>query len=348
MSDFINDIMDFNPSDLSVFQEKPAAAQYDSKVYKTNPKDSVSEDGHYRSKVRVVYNPHNIKGGSIVASAKYAMYDADGFFMVDSSLANGDRNCPIFKAWKKLWFSGDESKKAWARAMFDKSESKWVTVQVIEDANRPDLVGQFLAWKLPKAVSDKMDAKMHPADPKKTPIALMDFIVGPVLEIDVTPGPDDPAQPHRKQREISYNLCDFDTEACPIIKIDGTQLFEDAEIETIDAFVAAKAALAKGKTQAQKDKANAEIEGLKPAMRDLYGKALEYMKENTLDLEKECGYQPWNEATTKRVENWINIVLEMKDPKTTFVEAAPAPQVEEIPVEAPAADFDPTSDDMPF
>lgn len=346
MSDFINDIMDFNPSDLSVFQEKPAA-QYDSKVYKTNPKDAVSEDGHYRSKVRVVYNPHNIQGGSIVASVKYAMSDADGFFMADSKLSQGDRNCPIFKGWKRLWFSGDEAKKAWAKQMFDKSESRWVTVQVIEDENRPELVGQFLAWKLPKVVSEKMDAKMHPADPKKTPVALMDFITGPVLEIDVTPGPDDPAQPLRKQREISYNLCDFDTESHPIIKIDGTPLFEDTEIETIDAFVNAKAALAKGKTQAQKDKATTEIEALKPAMRELYSKALDYMKENAFDLEKECGYQEWSEQLTSRVENWLNSVLEMRDPKTTFVNetAVSSPAIVEQPV---AAEVDNMVDDIPF
>ena len=349
--DFINEIMDFNPSDLSVFQEKPAA-NYDSKIYKTSPKDSVAEDGHYRSKVRVVYNPFNVQEGSIIQSVKYALNDADGFFMADSLLAKGDRNCPIFKAWKKLWFSGDEAKKAWARQMFDKTESKWVTVQVIEDANKPELVGQFLAWKLPKAVSEKMDAKMKPSpESKKAPVKLMDFILGPALDIDVTPGPDDPTQPHRKQREISYSLCEFDTEACPIIKVDGTPLFVDSEIETIDAFVSANAALAKGKTQAQKDKALAEIESLKPAIRELYKKSLEYMKENSIDLEKECGYQQWSEALTTRVENWINTVLEMRDPKTTFVNevVTPTPTVQQTEVVSEKNPVDEMVDgDLPF
>ena len=88
------------------------------------------------------------------------MNDQDGFFMVKSALANGDRNCPIFKAWKKLWFSGDETKKAWARQMFDKSESQWVLVQVIEDENRPEMVGQIKVMKLPKAIYVKLEALM--------------------------------------------------------------------------------------------------------------------------------------------------------------------------------------------
>ena len=353
MSDFINEIMDFDPSDLAVFNEKPTA-QYNSKIYKTNPKDSVAEDGHYRSKVRILYNPFNVKDGSIVPAATYAMYDTDGFFMVDSKLSLGDKNCPIFKAWKKLWFSGDEAKKAWAKQMFDKTESTWVLVQVIEDANRPDLVGQFLAWKLPKVVSNKMNAKMNPpAESKKAPVSVMDYIISPVLEIDVTPGPDDPTQPHRKQREISYDLCEFDSDATPIIKIDGTPLFEDSEIESIDAFVSAKAALAKGKTQAQKDKAMAQIEEMKPAMRDLYAKALEYMKEHAIDVQKECGYKEWDEATTNRVEKWINIVLEMKDPKVTFSSesapvAMPVEVVEETPTRSTGEVDAMVDEDLPF
>ena len=351
--DFISEIMDFNPSDLSVFNEKPAQ-QFDSKIYKTNPANSVSEDGHYRSSVRILYNPFNIKYGSIVQSVKYAMNDIDGFFMADSRLALGDRNCPIFKAWKQLWFSGDEDKKMWAKQMFEKSESRWVLVQVIEDANRPDLVGQFLAWKLPKAVSEKMDAKMHPsADSKKTPVSLMDFIISPVLEIDVTPGPDDPSQPSSTQREISYSLCDFATDATPIIKTDGTQLFEDAELETIETFVSAKAALAKGKTPAQKEKATAQIEELKPTMRELYSKALAYMKENAIDIEKEVGFQEWSEPLTKRVNNWLKTVLNMQNPKTTFSVVTPVEQttvqVETPSVEQPKSEVDEMIDeDLPF
>ena len=161
MTDFIDEIMGFNPQDLSAFNEAPVA-NYDQNVYKTNPKDSKSEDGHYRSRVRIIYNPFDVKQ-SIVAQANYAMYDHDGFFMVRSKLANGDRDCPLFKSWKKLWFSGDDAKKEWAKKMYDKTESQWVLVQILEDENKPELVGQIKAMKLPKAIFNKMTAKMNPS-----------------------------------------------------------------------------------------------------------------------------------------------------------------------------------------
>ena len=80
MTDFIDDIMGFDPSNLSAFQEPVNANSFDANVYKTNPvKLSKAEDGHYRSKLRVIYNPFDVKQ-SIVKQISYAMNDADGFF----------------------------------------------------------------------------------------------------------------------------------------------------------------------------------------------------------------------------------------------------------------------------
>ena len=221
MTDFIDDVMGFNPTDLTVFNA-PETQEFNNNIYKTNPKDSKAEDGHYRSKIRIIYNPLDIKQ-SIVKQATYAMNDHDGFFMVKSALANGDRNCPIFKSWKKLWFSGSEEKKEFAKKMYDKSESQWCLVQILEDDNRPELVGQIKAMKLPKAIFVKLEALMNPApETKKTPVPVMDYIFGRALEMDVTPGPDDPMHPERKQREIKYDLCTFENDPTPVIKIDGT------------------------------------------------------------------------------------------------------------------------------
>ncbi|MBR5296239.1 MAG: hypothetical protein IKU29_00005, partial [Parabacteroides sp.] len=103
MSNFVDEIYDFNPQNLEVFNE-PAKATYDQNIYKTNPANSKSSDGHYRSVVRIIYNASNIKK-SVVDQATYAMKDQDGFFMVRSVLSEGSRECPIFKGWKKLWFS---------------------------------------------------------------------------------------------------------------------------------------------------------------------------------------------------------------------------------------------------
>lgn len=320
MTQTVDEILGFNPSELDVFQEKPKS-NGNPNVYRTNPSLSKAEDGHYRGVVRLLYDPKHVKQ-SIVNQATYAMTDTEGFFMVKSALGNGDRNCPIFKSWKKLWFSGDETKKEWAKKMYDKNETQWVLVQVMEDDNQPELVGKVLVMKLPKAIYTKMSAKMNPSpESKKQPVAIMDYLVGMPLEIDVTPGPDDPKNPSRKQREISYDLCEFGTDYMPIIKVDGTPLFDEAEMEIIDAFVTAKNNVAKAKTDAAKKKAldeyNASVTNIKP----LYQKALTYLRDeaNVVDLEKECTYQGWDEKTTARVENWIKLVLDMKDPKTTDI-----------------------------
>ena len=350
MTDFIDDVMGFNPNDLTIFNA-PEATSTNNTVYRTNPKDSKAEDGHYRSKLRVIYNPNDIKQ-SIVKQATYAMNDQDGFFMVKSALANGDRNCPIFKAWKKLWFSGDETKKAWARQMFDKSESQWVLVQIIEDENRPEMVGQIKVMKLPKAIYVKLEALMNPSpESKKTPVPVMDYIFGRVLEMDVTPGPDDPQHPERKNREIKYDLCSFENDPTPVIKVDGTPFFTDEELELIETYNNARNDLAKAKTDKKKQEAQQVLTDNQAAIRELYVKVIAYLKENSLDLVKECAYQPWTPEVTTRVNNWIETVLALKDPKSETVAAAPA--VEETPTEASADEFlgimdEQKDDDLPF
>lgn len=315
MTNFIDDVMGFNPADLSIFNATETS-EFNQNIYKTNPKDSKAEDGHYRSKIRVIYNPFDVKQ-SIVKQTTYAMNDADGFFMVKSKLANGDRECPIFKSWKKLWFSGDEAKKDWARQMYDKSESQWCLVQVIEDDNKPDLVGKILAMKLPKAIFVKLEALMNPApETKKMPVPVMDYIFGRILEMDVTPGPDDPQHPERKQREIKYDLCGFETDPTPIINVDGTPFFTEEELELIDNYNTARNDLAKAKTEKKKQEAQQILTDNQNSIRELYSKVIAYLKENSIDLVKECSYQPWDEATEKRVQNWIDIVATMNDPKT--------------------------------
>ena len=363
MSNFIEDIMDFNPSDLSVFQEPVSNNSYDQNIYKPNPAKSKSESGNYLSKIRVIYNAHNVKR-SIVDQANYAMKDQDGFFMVRSVLAEGSRECPIFKSWKKLWFSGNDEKKAWAREMYEKTESRWVMVQILEDENQPELVGQFKAMKLPKAIYEKMAAKMNPApETKKAPVAIMDYLIGLPLEMNVQPGPDDPQNPSRKQREISYTLCDFESDYAPIVKVDGTPLFTDEELEVIDAYNSAKQEIAKNKSKAKVEAAQKTIQDSMEAVKALYQKALDYVKENSFDLVEECAYKEWDEATTKRVQSWIDTVAAMQDPANGPVsKSEPVAQdttqtVQNVNVADPVGEMmgavttqttDAPSDDLPF
>lgn len=357
---YIDDIMGFDPTSLDAFQEPVNTNSFDANIYKTNPvKLSKSEDGHYRAKIRVIYNPFNPQQ-SIVKQESYFIQDFEGSLLVRSKLSKGDRECPIFKAWKKLWYSNDEQKKEWAKKMFDKTQSQWCLVQILEDENQPELVGKILAWKLPKTIFTKMSAKMNPsAESKKTPVPVMDYLMGLALDLDVAPGPDDPSAPERKQREINYDLCEFDNDFSPIIKIDGTPLFDDAEIETIDSFVTARAETVKGKSAAKREAATQTVKDLTPAIKDLYQKAIDYLKENTFDITEECGYQEWDEATTTRVTRWIDNVLEMRDPKVTPVESATsipagavtvavATEVTADPTIEAMVNTDNVSDNLPF
>ena len=317
---FIDDIMGFDPQSLDAFQEPVNNQNYDANIYKTNPvKLSKSDDGHYRSRIRIIYNPFNPRK-SVVKQENYFIHDIDGSLLVRSKLSNDDRECPIFKSWKTLWFSGDDTKKEWAKKMYDKSSAQYCLIQVLEDENQPELVGKILAWKMPKTVFTKMSAKMNPAsESKKAPVPVMDYLIGLPLDLDVAPGPDDPSAPERKQREISYDLCEFDSDYAPITKVDGTPLFDESEMDIIDSYVSAKAEVAKAKSAAKKEVALNTINELTESIKALYQKSLDYLKENSFDLEDECGYKEWDEATTKRVERWINTVASMNDPKTTLV-----------------------------
>lgn len=313
---FLDDVMGFDPSNLDAFQDGKEKGDYGANIYRTNPvKMSKSDDHHYHSRVKILYNPFCIKR-SIIKQCQYVLKDEDGYMFVKSALAEGDKNCPIFKSWKKLWFSGDETKKEWAKKMFEKSETQWVLVQIIEDGNQPDLVGQFKVMKLPTVVYEKLQAKMHPTDEKKAPVALMDYLIGPVLEMDVQPGPDDPKQPNRKFREISYTLCDFESDPTPIIAVDGTPLFDEDEIELIEAYAKAKADQAKARTEEKKAKADKAVADIIEDVKKLYVKALDYIKANAIDVDKECGYQPWDDAMTNRINRWLDKVINMIDPAT--------------------------------
>lgn len=365
MADFIDEVMGFSPDSLDAFNE-PESRNYDVNVYKTNPKDTKSEDGNYRSRVRVIYNPSAPKD-SIVHQATYFLKSADGGLLVRSRLGNGPadpefKNCPLFKAWKKLWFSGVESEKERAKSLFDKTESDYVLVQILEDENKPDLVGKFMAMKLPKAVRVKLEAKMKPSkESKKFPYPAMDYVIGLELNMDVVPGPDDPAHPERKQREISYDLCEFGDYA-PIIKTDGTPLFTEEQIELIDAYVIAIKDSTGAKTEARRKAAANQLDVLRPQLRPLYEIAFNYVKENAFDIREDQGWKEWDEQTTKRVNQWIEMVLDGVNPETITYEdwknskngtnKAPAPVVTEAPVEAPVTDpvgdFGTSADDLPF
>lgn len=319
-SQLVDDILQFNPADMTAFQE-PVKKSYDKAIYKTNPKDSKSEDGNYRSVVKILLNPFSPKD-SIVNQITYFMKSMDGSRLVK---VTGGRDCPVGKGFGKLWGTKNETLQNFAKSVFDRSESQWVLVQIMEDENQPELVGQFRVMKLPKVIYNKLMGRMKPAAGSKTlPYPVMDYVIGLQLNMEVQPGPDDPKQPERKQREINYDLCDFGTYAT-VTKTDGTPILNEDEIELVDAYVTAINDSQNGKTQKKKDEGAKKLEELKPQIRPIYTKVVQYVTENLvdpdneaekLDLVKKCGYQPWDAQETEFVNHWLEIVAEGIDPST--------------------------------
>lgn len=320
-NELVGNLMGFNPTELNAFQEK--GPQADPNIYKTNPRDAVSDDGVYRSKVKVLLNPQNPKD-SIVNQATYWLGAMDGSRLVRSCLSEGDKNCPLFKAWKRLWFSGDEDKKEFSKEVYNKSESMWVLVQILEDENKPELVGQFRVMKLARDIYDKLVAKMNPSPSSgKAPYPVMDYVIGLVLEIEVQPGPDDPKAPERKQREISYSLSQFGDYAT-IIKTDGTPLLTEEEAELTDNFVTALTDARSGKTAKKKADGEALVKELRPKMEPIYQKVCTYVIDNLrnvvtgepMDLKAYCGFNPWDEETTQFVERFTEMTDNCVNPSS--------------------------------
>lgn len=352
--DSIDALMGFDPTNLEVFHEKTSSDSYSANIYRTRVAETKSEDGHYYSKIKIIYNPFDIRH-STVHQATYSLEDGDGKFFVVSKLSNNDKSCPIFQAFRKLWWPRDtsvqESNREFVKQHFNKSENDWVLVQVMEDKNHPELVGQFKLFRVPRVIFNKMLAKMNPtADSGEKPVPVMDYLIGPVLKMNVIPGPDDPSNPSRKTRETKYDMCDFASDYTPITKTDGTPLFTESELTTIDDYYTARIDSVSGKTEDKRQRALARVNELTPAIKELYRKALEYVKENAPDLVDECGYKEWSEDVAARVQRWVDAVSQLKDP--LFIGGSGAPALDTAPGETsssssasqPAASFDPFAD----
>ena len=339
----LDEMMGFDSQNLDIFNTD-GNSTVNNNIYRTNPKNSKTEDGHYHSRVRLLYNPYNRKR-SIIHTALYKMRDANGFFMVKSSLGDSAdvnspyfgvaKKCPIFSAWKKFHFAQEnkEENEKWAKKMFQKDENDYILVQVVEDNNQPDMVGRILPWKLPHTVLVKLQAKMKPSkDSGKTPVNLLDFLTGRVLDIDVTPGPKDPSNPDRYFREIKYDLCEFDSEVTPIMNVDGTPLFTEDEVETIAKYDKKLTAIAKMKSPEEQAKSYELLKAnaLYTKVCEFMQRAITYLKSVAPNIEEEMAYKPWDEETTKRVNDWIALVLKRQDPAGDFKEKREGNDIKKI------------------
>lgn len=325
-----NDILGFDPAQLQVYEEKEVKTAGDPLIYRTRPADSKSEDGIYRSTIKIIYNPFELRN-SVLEQQSYSMQDKDGYFSIVSALTNGDGNCPVFKAWKKCRYSEEKStlwyqqasREAGGKQLFDKRFARYVTVQVLEDENQPELVGKYLFWKLPKSIWDVVNAKMNPTDPKKSPIPVMDFLFGRSIDIEVTPGPDDKNQPERKTRETKY-MGELSEDCVSCMRSDGTPLLTSDEQEVLEDYIEAMKAVWKSKDPEQRKTLKAEVDAQENTkeLKKIYSKVLDYIKTECPNLIEHLGYHELTGDKAKRVQNWIDIVLAGNDPAAVEVPAS--------------------------
>lgn len=364
-----NDILGFDPTSLFNRDNEKPQSQGNSLVYRTRPADSKSEDGVYRCTIKPIYNPFDFKN-SILEQQSYGLQDAQGWFTVISSLTINDTSCPIFKAWKTCHFAKKEEKpELWKQAakkeeggnaLFDKRFARYITIQILEDENQPDLVGKYMLWKLPKYIYDLIISKQNPSpESKKSPIPVMDFLFGRAIELEVIPGPGGPGD-ERYSRETKYRG-ELSEDVVSIVAPDGSPLLNDADQAVLDAYVAKASAVWKSKDPEERATLTANLNADESAiqLRQIYGKVLTTVKQVCPNITEVLGYKAWTPEVTERVNKWIETVLAGNNPATaseapttaatvgTETFTAPAP-VAPTPVPTTSTATVEADDDLPF
>jgi hypothetical protein len=211
------------------------------------------------------------------------------------------------------------------RGLFDKRFARYVTIQVIDDQNNPELNGKYMLWKTPKAVWELIKGKQEPTNPAKSPIPVMDFLFGRAIELEVKPGPGKPGD-ERYTRETSYTA-EISEDIVSCVNPDGSRILTAAQQVVLDNYIDAMKAVWKEKDPEQRNikKAQVDMDPNTKELKSFYREVIEKIKSFCPNLTEELGYKPWSEDVTTRVQNWINIVLAGNDPgATTEVPAAAA------------------------
>lgn len=359
-----NDILGFNASQLSIFDETPASVSGGNpNIYHPKAALAKSDDGIYRSTIRVIYNPFDFRN-SILEQQSYAIHDSNGWLTLTSSLTVGDKNCPIFKGWKSCHYSKDPKIKK-QEEYFDKRFGRYVTIQVVEDSNQPELQGKYMIWKMPKFIWEQLTAKMNPSpESKKSSIPVMDFLFGRPIYLEVTPGPDDKAHPERKQRETSYSTSEIASdEVVSCTNPDGSPLLDSDQQSILDTYVEEMTKRVwKERDPVKRATALAEINAEENTknLRSLYRDVIEKIKSFCPNIEDEVGYKPWSDADKARVDAWLKIVLAGGDPTVdpgmtpaavppTTASQSPTPQQTAAAPQTTAADTSSDdNEDLPF
>lgn len=328
-------LFDFDPNSLVQTEDSSSKQSGNPIIYNANPSRSNAEDGHYRSTIKVIFNPFSFKD-SIVERQSYSITDENGWFEACSSLTNNDVNCPIFKAWKSLRYSNDPVKNSWAapafkggKGWFNKKTERWVTIQVLEDKNHPELEGQYMLWKMPKFIWTLISSKQTPSvESGKASIPVMDFLIGRAVELDVTPGPDDKTDPTRKNREISYDLSSLSEDPVACTNPDGSSLLSDEQEEIVDKVVSMLKKVWKERNVEKRNEMMVKLQenaDVKEFNRFYEQEVVPKIQSFCPNVKEEMQFKPWSPELEARVNAWLAKVTNGIDPTSQTTPPSSSP-----------------------
>lgn len=317
-------LFDFDPTSLVQSEDSSSKQSGNPIIYNANPSRGNAEDGHYRSTIKVIFNPFSFKD-SVVERQSYSITDENGWFEACSSLTNNDVNCPIFKAWKSLRYSSDPVKNSWAapeykggKGWFNKKTERWVTIQVLEDKNHPELEGQYMLWKMPKFIWTLISSKQTPSvESGKPSIPVMDFLIGRAVELDVTPGPDDKTDPTRKNREISYDLSSLSEDPVACTNPDGSPLISEEQEEIVEKVVSMLKKVWKERNVEKRNEMMAKLQenaDVKEFNRFYEEEVVPKIQQFCPNVKEEMQFKPWTPELEARVNAWLSKVTNGIDP----------------------------------
>lgn len=207
--------MSKNIFDLSGMQVKKDESTV-SRSYKPSLKDA-SGDGIYRATLRFVPNIDD-PSKSIIDTVNFYLMDPHNpqeLKTVVSILPEQERNFPLRNLYWKLK-RGTASEQRMAECI-QRKEAKYALVQIIKDAQKPELEGKIVPFQFGKKVKGIIEEEFTPVDESIEPCNVFDFIKGKNFALIIK----------KKDGYPNYDSCRF-LNPSPIV-IDGKPMEETAE-----------------------------------------------------------------------------------------------------------------------
>lgn len=162
-------------------------------LYKPDPDNG--REGVYKALIRFLPWHKNANNSKIRKYYVWVNDPIDGAFSVDCPSTVGKKSILKDTYWR-LKNSTSAAEQAQAEN-FSRAENFYSLVQIVKDANAPELEGKIMVFKFGKKINDKIEALLKPA--YGAPCNPYDLFEGKLFALNVT----------KKQKWPNYDTCDF-------------------------------------------------------------------------------------------------------------------------------------------